>query len=166
MRKKIRISIDPGLSGAGIAIWSSKNWNTPKGLLSCYLLKATSRKKITWEMQGQKMALELQALIKGFDVEKIYCEFPILYANNAKGLAAAANGSVMKLSYVVGCFATTVELGKFEAILVRDWKGQLSKEIIIRRIKRKLGESFCKSLSITSHCWDAVGIGLYAKGCL
>lgn len=50
---------------------------------------------------------------------------------------------------------------EFTPILVRDWKGQLSKEIVRNRITAVLGKK--RTVGFEADIWDAVGIGLWWK---
>jgi hypothetical protein len=45
-----------------------------------------------------------------------------------------------------------------------EWKGQLPKSVVERRLRVTLGNSVCRDLGIESHAWDAIGIGLWARG--
>ena len=101
---------------------------------------------------------------RGFIPIKFHCEFPH-YMTSAKGIAATNKGLINKLSYLCGIFACiALERGILQdAILVRDWKGQLPKEAVIKRIKR-IAPNTVRIIHPTSHDWDAIGIGLYAQG--
>lgn len=95
-----------------------------------------------------------------------YIEWPSFFAS-AVGHAAAARGDLVKLTFGAGfvCGQLRREFGcLIEPIPVNDWKGQLPKSVVIGRIRKILGKDACRKLGIKSHAWDAVGIGLYAKG--
>ncbi len=52
----------------------------------------------------------------------------------------------------------------FEYVDVNNWKGNLKKDIVIKRITRTYNEAGLKFKPFTKDEWDAVGIGLYLKG--
>lgn len=83
---------------------------------------------------------------------------------NAKGIAAQA-GSVYKLAFLVGYIAHAFDF-ECEVIVTTpmEWKGQLPKDVIQRRVISRLGAAKCIGLNIRSHAWDAVGLGLWALG--
>ncbi len=57
---------------------------------------------------------------------------------------------------------------KVKLVPVNAWKGQLSKELVIDRIADVMGPVWMKvsGSQFRTHEWDALGIGLWAKGLL
>lgn len=147
------MSIDPGLSGSGYAIWE-KDRLQKSGVVA-------SRAK-GWREQGEQVAAELHSISRAHTVEKVFCEYPE-YFQSAGGLVTARSGSLVKLAWFCGflnaLFAT--EFIPFEFVEVNLWKGQLKKDIVEQRVKRILR---CKTDTIVSHAIDAVGIGLFVHG--
>jgi hypothetical protein len=82
---------------------------------------------------------------------------------SAKGYAVAASGDLVKLSCLVGMIAGLCKAMGIIIYLVpvAKWKGQLTKEAVIYRIEKILGKC-----TYEKDEWDAVGIGLWAKGLL
>lgn len=99
-------------------------------------------------------------------IQRVFIEWPSFFGS-AIGHAAAARGDLVKLTFGAGfvCGELHSIFGcKTEPILVNDWKGQLPKDEVTRRIRSIIGVKKCRNLGIKTHAWDAVGIGLYAKG--
>lgn len=108
-----------------------------------------------------------------FNVKQCHYELPVFY-DDAGGHMAAKKGDLGKLMRSVGrieelCRRQSVRY--FEHPVPR-WKGQLPKTVVNRRICRIL-EKVCRprdpkacleELGCKTHAWDAVGIGLFAKG--
>lgn len=162
-RPKARISIDPGVSGTGVAVWDEPVWSRffPPAL-TCNL---PTYKGKDWNAKAQIVGDEIDRFLSEYRVVMVYVEWPEFMPGSLKGNAAAVKGDLQKLTYSVGvigrvCHAHSVGL---EVIPVSVWKGQLSKAVVKERIRRRyadIGVELCAS----SHAIDAVGIGLHAKG--
>lgn len=78
----------------------------------------------------------------------------------------ARRGDLVKLTYLVGKFSSFLPTEPEDFILVRvvDWKGQLPKSVVARRVFKILPG--LSSQKISDHAVDAIGIGLYLKGLL
>jgi hypothetical protein len=95
-------------------------------------------------------------------IHLVYFEEPVFFTDGGS-TAVAASGSLVKLSMATGAMAQ-VAWGKGAEVKmapVVQWKGQLPKKVVNKRICKLLK---CSSRAYTSHAWDAVGIGLWAKG--
>lgn len=159
------ISIDPGVE-AGFAIWQSHLARPQPS--DWFLLKAeplVPPKALPWEQRCDIILETLSDLCthNGSRVLQIVCEWPF-YHDTLGGREVAASGALVKLSIVVGMIN---ELGRQlkiprTFIEVRKWKGQMSKDATIHRIKKRLPLE--QHSSIKSHAWDAVGIGLHFLG--
>lgn len=151
-------AVDPGINGTGIALWCPGDDLYPFGT---DVLNAP--RKLTWWRKALYLADAVADVVDEHrDIAILVCECPQFFAS-AGGEMVAGRGDLVKLAIAVGCIAGRVESNtrscEFFPVEVNDWKGQLSKENVERRIRRKLplGE-------YTSHAWDAVGIGLFARG--
>lgn len=157
------ISIDPGIAGTGIAIWSRKDWdfNVPP----LYVTNLMPQDHLDWVLNSERHVKRLKAILEEWNVITGTIEFP-QYFQSATGHAATADGKIYKLACLVGAFMGCIWDfgGGIEPVLVNEWKGQLSKDAVIARIKRKCPEICNVSYPIESHSWDAVGIGMWAKG--
>lgn len=86
-----------------------------------------------------------------------YIEDTALWQENLTSLASGSSGDLLTLTKLIGgycciCMALRVP---FKLITVESWKGQVSKDVVKRRIMREKGWMFKND-----HMTDAVGIGL------
>lgn len=95
-------------------------------------------------------------------VRVVYCEMPILFEGEF-GHAVVAKGDLQKLTALVGAFLGVCSIHgiRFKPILVNEWKGQMPKPVVNRRIRAILGVD---TKAYKRDEWDAVGVGLFAKG--
>lgn len=150
------LTIDPGLYSTGWAEWTDEF-----KLLDVGLWEGKSE---VWENKAQDI---IYCLVKHLRLQNIittvYCEYPKIF-NTPGGLQIGLSGSIEKLTFLVGaiggvCFHKGL---RFKLVEVNQWKGQLPKEIVKKRIQRVLGMS--KTKRFKKDIWDAVGIGLYKAG--
>lgn len=151
-----RISIDPGLD-AGFALWDEATWAQCVAPVRADLWRGRGP---AWQARAHSVANRFEAEICAGGCVGAYCEFPTFY-DNPGGHMVAKRGDLGKLYYVIGALGQVAERldVPFELISVPEWKGQLPKAVVNNRIVQRIG-----ALDIKSHSWDAVGIGLYAKG--
>lgn len=142
----MRISIDPGIGGSGWAIWDMK-WN----LLDYGVLELKGGDEFD---KLKYITNNLKDICKKTNVKYVYIEYPQVFQTNI-----ALSGALTKLAYGVGVIAGSLFPRKVELIRVLDWKGNLPKEVVIKRIKQRMPD-----IKADSHAWDAIGIGLYKKG--
>jgi hypothetical protein len=88
------------------------------------------------------------------------------FMESGGGQTVARTDSLVKL---VACAGRIVQVFRglgvpVTLVPVADWKGQLPKEVVNKRIVKRLGEAACEDFQ--THAWDAVGVGLWAKGFL
>jgi hypothetical protein len=157
------LSIDPGQEMA-LALWPHR---MPKLRPPISILMITPRKGSSWAGRVDSVMgafVESLALyMKMYRIKRAFCEWPGYFDDQA-GQLTASTGALVKLTYAVGRTAQALrERGiEFVPINVADWKGQTSKEIVERRIRRRLGDAACAEFE--KHMWDAVGLGMVAKG--
>jgi hypothetical protein len=171
-----RISIDPGLEGTGLAIWegfgTENDWRTieppVKVLSNIHSLSNTWEGRLE-DIAGQ-VSLEFGLLYhqKLALVSHTYIEWPH-YRTDPVGQTATAKGDIYKLSALIGALmyvAGNKYTSEVVLVPVLDWKGQLPKSVVARRCQDLLNypAKGDNKLHISSHGWDAVGIGLHAKG--
>ena len=152
------ISIDPGVSGTGYAVWDEKRWDfvvppTHVGIVPI-------PKNIGWMPKCLEIVSAVDVLVGFHNCRKVYIEYPAYHQSNA-GQMIARRGDLVKLTFLAGMIAGRIHAHPI-LIPVMTWKGQLPKNVIEYRIKKVLGEKACATYK--SHIWDAVGIGLFAKG--
>lgn len=152
MAKKItRITIDPGATGSGWAVWDS-NWK----LINNGVINPD--KEFEWEAKAYQVVAQLGEVVERFDCKEGYVEYPAFF--QAHGACGVANsGALVKLAWFVGLCCGALLPCRIHLVTVGEWKGQLPKKVVIQRILRIMPK--CKA---TSHDWDAIGIGLYLKG--
>ena len=147
------LSIDPGVE-FGWALWKSETWHVREAPEDA---RVVIPPPYEWQERVEYGWNELLRAFHG--VTDVYCEWPMYFG--AASSAPSGTGDLLKLMFQVGGVARmTQELGaRFHPIPVNDWKGQMPKSAVISRIKKRL-----PGAEYNTHAWDAVGIGLYAKG--
>jgi hypothetical protein len=159
--KRTVASIDPGISGTGYAIWQESDWKRCVPPVFCGNMYGRG---LDWEERAYSLTMQVEELVKDHKVHTVYCEYP-QHFESLTGRTAEAGGDIIKLAVLVGMFKGMCQFGNwldFRLITPNDWKGQLPKPIVEARVCLRL-PTLDKS-KIKSHTWDAIGIGLYAKG--
>lgn len=153
--------IDPGSGGTGIAAWSVENWLSPQVHNPLYTHCAYGKSK-SWLSNSVAIADHVRNIVSNETIVAIHCEFPQFFST-AGGEMVAARGDLQKLSFIVGVFSEIAWAHKipFYPYEVNEWKGQMSKNAVIKAIERRLPN--IADLNPDSHAWDAIGIGLYAQ---
>lgn len=168
--RPINISVDPGAGGTGIAIWCGCHWSEKLPPVMVGNLECTGEGE--WVDRCSEICFGLGASLSNLGVREIgeaHLEFPEFY-DSGKGYASANRGDLVKLAVMTGR-VTEVLVSMFGAKPVYHppwkWKGQLDKLLVQRRIETMFPD--LKTISLiqgdwTDHVWDAIGIGLHAKG--
>lgn len=155
-------SIDPGLGGTGWAWWNRRHLVTV-GVITPPSAKKESDWTVRVQYIAQKMAdVLLQSGGVGSKVT-IYCE-EMEYQASAKRAVAWKSGDLQMTVFLIGYLAARLRPCRFVLVPVRQWKGQLPKDVVQRRIVQTLGNEACIHHQIKTHAWDAVGIGLHSLG--
>lgn len=154
------IAIDPGIV-LGFAFWPEKK----KYPTQCGIIKPQHGKSKNFFMNIHSTIHQLGKIVLTLKPEFVVCEWPQSFTS-VGGRAAAGAGSIIKLAFGIGQIAMVTDAceAAFIPVPVAQWKGQLSKAIVIKRIKKKLPASRIEYLEPESHAWDAIGIGLFCKG--
>lgn len=144
----------------GWAVWNYNDWTTKCAPIATGVI---TRRAPEW---GVAVCKAVRAVFKELDefwIVNSYLEWPAFF-ESPTGQASARSESLVKLACAVGWVAAYLDVRDIDNtfVPVNQWKGQLTKPAVERRIKAILGADACKEF--TSHDWDAVGIGLYAKG--
>jgi hypothetical protein len=92
------------------------------------------------------------------------CDFEIVseYPAWHGGALGWQRGDLQKLVFLVGVFAGYFSRCKFTPVTPNEWKGQLPKDVVIRRLQKRFGPGATQEWS--KDVWDAVGIGLWKLG--
>jgi hypothetical protein len=156
------LSIDPGVRGTGLAVWKMDSF---KGVLELpiHVENFMPYSDDDWFKTCWKFHERFIDFLQLWNIKKAYVEWPA-YFESAKGHAAATKGDINKLCCLVGLFSGEIWAygGRIDTVKVNTWKGQLPKDEVQHRIERALPG--IEVLKPNSHSWDAVGLGLYAKG--
>lgn len=164
-RAEHALSVDPGISGTGFAVWHwDETWEqlvppVQVGNLYPKYDKEFEDSEWRWLAGALNLSEQLVRVQRSWNCVRVFMEFPS-YFKSMGGQTTANSGALVKLSVLVGILAGTLK--EVNLVHVNDWKGQLPKVLVKHRIQRRLGESACKQFR--AHMWDAVGIGLYMKG--
>lgn len=170
-RNRYAVSVDPGLNGTGLAIWGIGTWGlreAPREILTLYgRSKHMATEPLTWDETAKQITGKFKRIFaEGVftPVTHVYIEMPEVFDGSAKGYAANVKGDLFKLSFLIGNLAQVAWENSADLTLypVTYWKGQLPKAVVIERIKKTIPTIIQKDPH--SHMWDAIGIGLFAKG--
>jgi hypothetical protein len=150
------VAIDPGLNSMGVALWGSvrNDSTTPE----TFLLKAP--RKLDLAPRALWIARQLASqLPRGFERGDFVCEYPAWHGIQL-GWAA---GDLQKLVFLVGVLAGYFNTAhSFTPVTPKEWKGQLPKDVVKRRLVKKFGPGATREWE--RDMWDAVGIGLWKLG--
>lgn len=151
------LAIDPGSNGTGVALF------LPRETAPAETRVLTSGAK-TWEARCKALLTLLLNLdttwSRAHGLSRVVIEQPQFF-DAAGGHMVARRGDLAKL-----CMFAGMSYGIFAPrsllVPVYQWKGQLPKAVVNRRIEERLGVKACRKFR--THAWDAVGIGMYVRG--
>ena len=165
------MTIDPGIGGTGVAYWEEEDWKELCCPAATEILKPRSG-ATPWQERSQMLVSELVSGCKGWNVTKIWCEW-VLPHGGAGGHAALQRGDIFKLAYFIGSLASQFYPRPFLLVTSNQWKGQMPKATVKHRITELLPLEGLTDVMVSAftetrmdHDWDAVGLGLWAKGYL
>jgi len=154
------MTIDPGLSGTGFALWDLEQWKEQIILSkkSIYKIHPITNGNIYRE---DKIVFVLEKLIMKYNIVEVYIEQASFMGTTAKGQMVAGKGYLVKLAGFIGRITDTFKRYnvKVELVPVMKWKGTMTKDAVIKRICKRVGD-----IEANSHAWDAIGVGLYMTG--
>lgn len=157
------ISIDPGLHACGLAIFHEKT----KQLVHAELVKNVTSKDLAelifhmgWRVQNALEDTGLEGLGHIYVIE-----LPQVYRGS---LQKGDPNDLVALGAVVGSILALCETDRPRVLYKpREWKGQVPKDIMVKRIISKLSDDekaravLPRAKSLSHNVWDAVGIGLF-----
>ena len=161
------MTVDPGLGGTGYAIWERTDFDKCVPPVESGSLAPSDFpycKDKPWWVAAFAIATTLRNRCQRFAVAAVYLEQPA-FMEGGKGLAAARDGDLVKLTSLYGIIAGhCCDSGSrlFVPVPISEWKGNMPKDVCHPRIFKKLPG--WKPGTSTTHEVDAVGIGLYVKG--
>lgn len=157
----VRISIDPGIE-YGYAIWLDSEWEKKDAIpVECGILKPAGA---DWLERVNSMARKTAMLFRThLPIKELHMEYPAFFLPQG-GHMVAARGDLVKLAYAAGTVGGIASAMGIKVVTHRviDWKGQMTKDVVIKRIVARIPK--VETLGPSSHAWDAIGIGLHAKG--
>lgn len=172
------VAVDVGLTALGWARWNralpAEAGGVPVAPDAAGVIELPSRRdRDPWDVRATAIMAEYVAgpwagSHGGFGgpprVQVI--EWPAYWAGDAKGNAAAAGEALGKLYFMCGMHRRLGDSYGARTILVpvREWKGQMPKRVVARRIAAMIGCEDQGGRQFTEHAWDAVGIGLHHLG--
>jgi Holliday junction resolvasome RuvABC endonuclease subunit len=154
------VSIDPGVHEAGVAVWYGDG-----PLASAWLVRLDDPRYTTpWAGMGRTVANEVGRIA----LDAVVIERPQVYVHSrAKG----DPNDLITLALAAGAMIGAMRATRTKLIVVEykpaEWKGQVPKDVMTRRIKRSLTEDehervrLPSASSLAHNVWDAVGIGLH-----
>jgi len=155
--------IDPGLEGTGWAFYR-KLWTDGEPLFPPVSWDVVKPKRsVQWESRVAHVCAWLDGTLASLGARVVVNEFAGFWSGSAVGMASAAKGDLSKLLYLTGGLGEVVrrhEIIRPVLVTPAEWKGQLPKPAVIKRIERRWPEI----QNIANHAADAVGMGLAAQG--
>lgn len=156
----IRAFIDPSVQSMGVAVWTTKRWRLKKSPSFTRLIRSAGE---NWIMKSfnQIRQLETELLLSSPDI--VYIEMPQFF-ETGRGMTAQRSGSIQKLAAFVGMLINHFGEKKIRLITPSTWKGQLPKDVVIKRIKKRWSNGGYPTFK--ADVWDAVGMGMWKMGLL
>jgi hypothetical protein len=165
-RRRVYASVDCSSRSVGVALWDAQSWED-KNLqipLACFVIKPKEDYE-EWELKVYEITQKFVAWSHNseYELAAIVYEAPEFF-ESGKGLAAARSGGLQMLMHSAGALiGIAVMLGiPCAGYNVRLWKGQMSKDLVIRRIIKKFPD-IVEKLNPKADAWDAIGVGLFAQ---
>jgi hypothetical protein len=156
------LTVDPGVE-SGWAVWSARDWGkcVPPSETGVVVPKTT----LQWEDRIDAAIKQYEKEFRWYQFELVIIERPH-FMEGERGNTAARADALVKLAIFYGMLRQLYRGNGVPVVPARVivWKGQLKKDIVNARIEKRLGKTACKGFE--THAWDAVGIGLWAKGYL
>jgi len=163
------VAVDTGLNALGWAVWHDAavggEMVAPHAVGVIEMNAAEL--KLPWEERASAMMQKFSVSViaaSGIDLQVM--EMPEFRPGSAVGHAAAAQESLGMLYFMCGMHKRTADCFNIKTKFARvsEWKGNMKKELVARRIAAAIGAEDGRGNPIESHAWDAVGIGLWALG--
>jgi hypothetical protein len=157
------ISIDPGLAGTGVVHW--RDYQPVYAAVMRPLMRDVRQQLKIGEEDLVPRARDLArnvglkaGVFQQFPTT-VVIEFPE-YQASADRAMGWKTGSLQRLTMFIGVLIGMMPL-TWRVILVTPsgWKGQLPKDVVQRRLTAVYTLPVVERLGVTTHAWDALGIG-------
>lgn len=155
------LSIDPGIRGSGLAIWTMSG-----ELYSAWYAPGNTRKPPEAWIDMTKSVFQSLS-IQNYRPKILIIELPQVYdRRTSKG----DPNDLIQLAAVVGAISQLLYSQGTKVIvtyLPREWKNQLPKEISEERTRASLDQNELRKINLPSakslshNVWDGIGIGLH-----
>lgn len=176
MRAAVMVSVDPGLAGTGVVVWIHETPTLARVFTPPRAMAESGDSDDALVVRAKHIAGELESL-HAFALRKhptyrwsgaegvttsMVVEFP-QFQQGAGREMGWKTGSLQKLTFLVGVLAGAVpDEWTTRLVVPTAWKGQLPKDVVIRRMTARYGKKFCEDIGVKTHAWDALGIGDWA----
>ena len=152
------ISIDPGTKKTGVALWPLEWCGGLVKPLAVHLLKGKGK---DWQVSSESVRSQLAAVLQAYNTHqaKTVCEQPQYLASK---MVTTTSGALVKMAHLCGLLASVAP--GFTYVGINEWKGNLPKDVVIKRIKRYYASEPLVYADWKDDAWDAVGVGLYQNG--
>ena len=148
------ITVDPG-DNSGWAYWNGTDC-PDYGVIS---LKGKEKEYEDVDKLAL-LSLRFSTLLRQFRPEHVVLEGINLWGGSAQSMASASRGNSFYVAYLVGAYLHCAVQARAQTriMTVQQWKGQLPKEEVIRRVR------LINGIVYPNHIADAVGIGFSIQG--
>lgn len=159
--------IDPGFGGTGLAIFNhietripatEEKYMPPMPPIYTGVFK---NKFVELDVAATAIADDVKFHVQRLKTTATVIEFPGLWSGSAVSQASASKGDLFILAFLVGAIANQLRAQSLFFITPQQWKGQMSKDLCIRRINKHF-----PVYSAKNHEADAVGMALSVQGWL
>ena len=160
------VTVDPGIRGSGFAYWERLYRTEPGEVMAPRDIQlAVPKAKGSWQLRAGLVVERFKGFLYKHSPGLVVIELPEVWSDSEKSMASATKGDLIKLAVLCGrleeaTFEDNVTLTKTLYISPQQWKGQLSKRVVDKRIKASLQAEY------PDHVSDAVGMGLSMQGWL
>lgn len=170
-------TIDPGVRGAGLALFLERTPQAPGQLVAATYVRVVGDGYFAEAVElSRKTSAWLASKITRFISLRVILEFPKVYPHSEK--RDKKTGKVIKVdpndlvnlgaaAYATALGAESFNVGTFTRVYPRDWKGTMDGDAMTERIRDRLTPPELAALdpavpaSLAHNMLDAVGIGLW-----
>lgn len=147
------LCIDPGVRAAGVALFDDKE------LTTAWLAEGKD-----WEDTADSVMRKLP--VNSCLVQEVVVEHMQIYKQTGLAQANDLITVSMMAGRVTGLFSGWASAKSY---LPRDWKGQVPKDIMVKRVEKVISKEELKRVDWPSadkrhNVWDAISIGLFRVG--
>jgi Holliday junction resolvasome RuvABC endonuclease subunit len=148
------LAIDPSIHNCGWCIMS-----TNMKIITYGLIQGRLKKNRKWIDKANHVSELVHMLLINYWPKRVFLEFPEYWAGSI-GSQARESGSVFKLYFLCGSlYQVAKELCEVKLVKPSEWKGQLKKEIVRKRLKKQFPNVITDNMD--HNVVDAIGIAYY-----